>query len=362
MFLVLGALVVGGLAITVYANPSLIVNEEKTPAVTHLKTAGTSVMSVMIENQWKALYRQQKGVQVDYESTGSSAGIQKMIQKGVSVAFTHAPISPEQQRKAKEAGGEVIQVPIVVCSVVAIYHVKELKGKKPLNVTGEVLANIFLGKIQNWNHPDLKAINPELASVLPSTPIKVIHRKDSSGTTQIFTDYLFKSSPSWKEKFPNGGASDVNWPVGVGAERNMNLAVQVSQTDGAIGYVDFLYSHIEELEFDHAAVENADKSAFLRPNMESMAEAAKAAVPGLRPDLSLDVANKPGAKSYPISGVIYAICYRNLPDPTRTDVVDFLHWATHEGQKYTEKMSYTAIPSELSGRIEQQLNLIKPAP
>lgn len=356
----LGILAVGALALVVYAFPGLILSEEKRPTFTHLKTGGTSVMSVMIENRWKLAFRKLKSVQIDYESTGSTTGVDKMIQKQFAIAFTHAPISDEQQSKAKAAGSEAIQVPIVICSVVPIYNVKELKGKT-INLTGDVLANIFLGTIKKWDDPALKAINPELASLLPPTPIKVVHRQDSSGTTLIFTDYLSKASAGWKEKFPHG-APEVTWPVGAGANRNMNLAIHVAHTEGAIGYVDFLYTHVRELEIDYGAVQNGDKTAFLRPNQESMSSAAQAAVHEVQPDLSLDVANKPGAKSYPISGVIYAVCNRNLPEATRANVADFLQWATHEGQQYTEQMSYTAIPTDLIGRIEQQLKLINAAP
>ncbi len=177
----IGILAVGSLAVGVYAFPSILVKEEKRPSYVHLKTGGTSVMSVMVQNRWKAIYLKDKNIQLDYESTGSTAGMDQMIQKKLSIAFTHAPVSSDQREKAKSCGGEIVQIPIVLCSVVPIYNVAQLKGKRPVNFTGEVLANIFLGNIRTWDHPDIKAINKELD--LPSTPITVVHREDSSGTT-----------------------------------------------------------------------------------------------------------------------------------------------------------------------------------
>jgi phosphate transport system substrate-binding protein len=348
--------VIGGLlAAAVYASPRFLIKEEPTPSFTNLKTGGTSVVSVLVENRWRPLYLKEKNIKIDYESTGSTAGVDQMMQKQLAIAFTHAPMTPEQRNKAKEAGGEVIHVPIVLCSVVPVYNISQLKGKKPINFTGEVLGKIFLGTIRTWNDPELKAINRDLD--LPATPITVVHREDSSGTTLIFTDYLSKACPQWKEKFPRG-AAEIAWPVGIGAKRNLNLAIEVANKDGAIGYVDLLYTHFRELELEYGAIQNADKSAFLRADRENMTAAAQASLADVHDDLTFDPANRPGSKSYPISGVIYAICYRKQPDASRSLVVDFLHWATHEGQEFAEKMSYAPLPPELIGRVDQRLKLI----
>jgi phosphate transport system substrate-binding protein len=317
-------------------------------------------MAVMMQNRWKAQYLKKKNIQVDYDSTGTTVGVDKMIEKQLAIAFTHAPISSEKQSKARSVGGEVVQVPIVICGVVPIYNLPELKGKKPVNFTGEVLANIFLGNIKTWDHQDLKAINTDLT--LPPTPITVVHREDSSGTTLIFTDYLSKASAKWRDKFPRGD-SKIEWPVGVGAERNMNLSIQVSETKGAIGYVDLLYTHLNKgLEFEYGAVQNHDKTTFLRADADNMTAAAREAISGMQGELMLEIADKPGPKSYPISGVIYAICYRNQSAEAREMVFDFLHWATHEGQEFTEKMNYAPLPAELIPQVDKQLKLHESTP
>lgn len=355
IFLVLGVVLAAG----VYASPKFLIQEEKPAPVTHLKTSGTSVVAVMVENSWRSKYLKDKNILVDYESTGSNKGVEKMIQKETSIAFTHAPISDEQRKQALAAGGELVQVPILICAVTPIYNVKELRGKKPVNFTADVLAKIFLGAIKTWNAPEIQAINPPDLG-LPPTPITVVHRQDSSGTTLIFSDYLAKASPVWNGTFSKG-ASEIKWPVGVGAERNLNLAIQVSQKDGAIGYVDFLYTHFPELKqiIEYGAIQDGSKNSFLRPDKDTMTAAAQAALtPTIPEDLVLDVANRPGASAYPISGVIYAICYKNQPEDTRELVADFLHWASHEGQESASKMSYAPLPKELIEKVDQRIKQI----
>lgn len=349
------ALVAGGLAIAVIADPSLIVRPEKSPNYPLLKTGGTSVVSVMVDNQWRSQYEKEKNVRIEYESVGSSKGVEEMIQKQLSIAFTHAPISAEQRNKASLAGGEVVQIPILLCSVAPVYNLSRLKGKKPLNFTGEVLGKIFLGTIKNWNDSELKAINTDVE--LPATPITVVHRAESSGTTLIFTDYLSKASKQWAQKFPRG-ASEITWPAGKGVERNMNLATEVSRTEGAIGYVDLLYTRFQDFELESGAIQNADGTAFIRPTSETMAAAGDVALPEVKDDLVLNVLNKPGAKSYPITGVIYAMCYQVQPESTRSLVVDFMLWASREGQKSVAKMSYAPLPGGLIDRVDQKLKSI----
>ncbi len=359
--LIVTLLLVGGvLAAGVFAAPRFFIDTPPPPSHPVLKTGGTSVVSVMVENRWRAKYLAQKGVRIDYASTGSTAGVEQLLNRKYDIAFTHAPAIPEQQNKAKEAGGQLLQVPVLICSVVPVYNLPALKGKPPLNFTGEVLGNIFLGKIKTWNHPDLTAINPNRP--LPPTPITVVHRQESSGTTLLFTEYLSKASPSWREKFPRGGSSDPAWPAGEGAKRNLDLAVRVSQVDGAIGYVDLLYTHFRELETEYGAVQNEDKTAFLRPDRDTMTAAAEAALPDVREDLSLDVADRRGPKAYPISGVVYAVFFKSQPEATRARVYDFLHWATHEGQALTGEMSYAPLPGRLVDLAEQKLKTIVSTP
>jgi phosphate transport system substrate-binding protein len=348
------------LGLLIYHAPSYLIKEEPQQTYPRLRLGGTSTAFVVVENLWKVPYRDKKGVELSYESTGSTTGTTRLLDGTYAIAFTHGPLSQEQRQKALKKG-EVIHFPVLLCGVAPIYNVKELKGKTPLQLTGELLADIFLGKVQEWNHPDLKALNPGVE--LPATKITVVHRQDSSGTTHIFADYLSMVSEAWREKM-GPPASVLKWPTGIAAPRNLGVAHQVYQTEGAIGYVDRTFTAFEEgvFELDYAAVQNKDNSAFVRPEPANMAAAAAASIQaGLPEDLSqLHLANQPGKDAYPISGVIYAVCYQIQPADTRQRLVDFLRFATHVGQP-AENRSYAPLPPELVTRIDKKLDEIKAA-
>jgi phosphate transport system substrate-binding protein len=313
----------------------------------------------MIENRWRNAYRKEKGVEIDYVSLGSTAGITRMIDKDLAIAFTHAAIAAEQKAKAASKGGEVLQIPIVLCAAVPIYNLKELHGNAPLQFTGDVLADIFLGKIAKWNDPALKKLNADVD--LPDKKIIVVHREDSSGTTFIFSDYLAGASDAWREKI-GPGSSEIKWPVGEGKPRNPGVAYYVMDTDGAIGYVDLVFALLPDVQFQHGAVQNKDKTAFIHAAPEKMTAALKG-VPARNPqDLTLNLTNQPGKDAYPISGVIYAVCYRVQPASDKQKVVDFLHWVTHEGQRFAADLSYAPLTPELAERADQEINSIQAAP
>ena len=347
------------LALLVWYSPHFFIKEEPPPGYPHLKMAGTSVVFVLVENRWRAKYREAKGVVLDYESTGSTTGATRMIDNACALAFTHAPLSDEQRQKARAKGGEVVHIPLLLCGVAPVYNLKERKGKPPLQLTGEVLADIFLGKITEWNDPALKAVNPGVD--LPATKITVVHREDPSGTTLLFTEYLAEVSAAWREQVGRP-ASVVKWPAGVGAPRNVGVATQVDKTEGAIGYVDRLFTSYEDMKLDYAAVQNKDKTAFVRAEPDNMTAAVRGILAEIPEDLSFNVANKPGKDAYPICGVVYAVCFQALPEAERGRVVDFLRWATHEGQPLAAKMDYAALPPELVERVDRRLEAIKAAP
>jgi phosphate transport system substrate-binding protein len=349
----IAALVVVG----IYIAPRYFIDEQRPKEYPRLQLGGTSTIFVIVENRWKGKYRDEKGVEVGYESTGSTTGVSRLIDGTYAIAFTHGPLSPEQRDKAREKGGDVVHVPILLCGVAPIYNVKELKGKPPLKLSGKALADIFLGNIKTWDDPALKLLNPGVE--LPPTKITVVHREDSSGTTQIFTEYLDAvSAGAWREK-AGAPASEAKWPVGVAAPRNLGVATRVSQTEGAIGYVDRMFTSYNEMALDYAAIENKDKTAYVRAEPENMTAAATAILADIPDDLGFHLTNRPGKEAYPISGVIYAVCYQKQPDEKRKQVIDFLHWATHEGQPHAAKMTFAPLPPELVKRIDQKLETIK---
>ena len=197
-----------------------------------------------------------------------------MLDKTYTIAFTHAPgVGRTPGKGAGRTACEVVHIPLLLCGVVPAYHIAELKVKaRRLNFTGEILADIFLGKIEQWNDPALKAINPGVD--LPAKKITVVHREDSSGTTQLFTEYLAAASPAWREQV-GPAAAEVKWPLGIAAGRNQGVAAKIDEIDGAIGYVDRLYASFQDIKLDYGAVQNKDKSAFVRAEPANLTAAVR---------------------------------------------------------------------------------------
>jgi phosphate transport system substrate-binding protein len=345
------------LAGIVYYSPSYFIQEDRASTPVHLKAGGTSVVYIIMENRWKTAYRKEKGIEVDYDSTGSTSGIKQMIDKNYAIGFTHAPLTDEQKKEAQAKGGEVVHIPVVICAVVPVYNVQELKDKPPLKFTGEVLADIFLGKIDRWNDPALKKLNDGVE--LPDTKIAVIHRKDSSGTTFLFTDYLAGASEAWQKEMGPAN-SEVKWPVGVAMPRNEGVAAEVRKTDGSIGYVDLLHTlSFDQGDLQHGAVQNKDKTTFIHADTENLKAAAQGLTADMGEDLTFKLTNRPGKDAFPICGVIWAVCYQHQPASNQQLVGDFLRWIIHDGQQFAERTSYAPLPPDLVERADQKLQSIK---
>jgi phosphate transport system substrate-binding protein len=334
------------------------IKQDATPNYTVLKTGGTSNVDIILENRWRTAYRKGKSVDPQYESTGSTQGLKKMIDREYAIAFTHAPMPDDLRKQAREKGGDVVHIPVVLCAVVPLYNVKELNAKSPLKFTGEVLGDIFLGKITHWDDPAIKLLNDELKDVLPHTKIVVVHRADSSGTTFIFTDYLVGASKAWKEKHKTA-QNVVAWgDVGVGKERNTGVTKHVQETEGAIGYVDLL--HAIDAGLPYGAVQNAQGTTFVHATAANMTAAAKAlSDTDISDDLTFTLTNRTGADAYPICSAIWAVCYQKQSADDQKLVSEFLTWVTHEGQQFAATTSYAPLPDEIVRRAEARLKLIK---
>jgi phosphate ABC transporter phosphate-binding protein len=341
----------GILGLLIYNAPAYFGPTEKEASAEQLVTGGTSSAAMLMEN-WKIVYRKDKGIEVDYDSTGSTNGVNKMIEGKYSIGFTHAPLTDQQKKKAENRSGRVIHLPVALCAVVPIYNLKELKGKPPLNFSGEVLGDIYQGKITMWNDPAIQKLNEGVE--LPKKKIAVGHRKDSSGTTFTFTEYLYGTSEAWKKELGEP-KSEIKWPVGEGVERSVGLVNYVWRTDGAIGYVDLVHA-LNILPY--GAVQNKDKTAFIHASDANITAATKEALSKMPEDLVFKLVNQPGKDAYPICGVVWAVCYENQPAANQKKVVDFLTWATHEGQKLAKNLSYAALPEGLVKREDDKLKLI----
>jgi phosphate transport system substrate-binding protein len=311
-------------------------------------TGSTLIFPVM--EKWVSQYQQAKGVKVTYESVGSHAGVQRLSPGVFDFACTDVPLTDDQIDKARHEGGDVVQVPLVLGAVVPAYNLEEIK--EPLTFSGPVLADIYLGKIHKWNEKVIQDLNPNVT--LPDKDIAVFHRKDGSGTTYIWTDYLARVSPEWKKTV--GAGTSVSWQVGEGASSNKELAESMKKKAGSIGYLPLTYALDAQIPF--GLVQNKEGTA-VKPSMESVTAAAKAILPEIGEDLRFSLANAPGKDSYPISGATWAVVFAHQSGASGQTLADFLRWATHDGQEAAKSLKYAPLPSELAERVEKKLTAIQ---
>ena len=310
---------------------------------------GGSTLVYPIMQKWIEAYRQRKGVEVDYASTGSGKGITGMIDKSFDFGCTDAPLSDSDLQHADGIGGTVVSIPLVMGAVAPIYNLPEVSY--PIRFTGAVLADIFLGKIQKWNDPALVALNPPLA--LPDKPIAVVHRLDSSGTTYVWTDYLSKVSPAWKESL--GAAKVVNWPVGVAANGNEGVAGMVKQVPGSLGYAQLSYGIQDVVQY--GVVQNAAGD-FVAPQPAAITVAATDGLASIPADLRFSITDVSGKGAYPISGVTWAVVYVKQPPDKGQAIADFLHWVLHDGQQYAIPLYYAPLSPALIDRADEKVKQI----
>jgi phosphate transport system substrate-binding protein len=284
-----------------------------------------------IYSKWFAEYnRLHPEIRINYQSIGSGGGIRQITNGTVFFGASDGPMTDEQ---LKAAPGAIRHFPTVLGGVVPIYNVP---GIGDLEFTGPVLADIYLGTIRKWNDPAIATLNPGVK--LPATDITVVHRSDGSGTTYIWVDFLSKVAPAFKTRVGVGTA--VNWPAGVGAKGNEGVAGLVSQTPGAIGYVELIYALQTKMRY--GAVQNASGK-FVRASVASVTAAAASAT--MPDDFRVSITNAPGADAYPIASFTWMLLYEQPKDLASSRVmVDFLKWALTDGQQYCEALGYAPLP------------------
>jgi phosphate transport system substrate-binding protein len=314
-----------------------------------LSGSGSSFVKPMID-KWARTYEQEKKVRVDYIAVGSGNGVKQLLEKATDFACSDAPLTDEQLAAAKKGNSEVVHIPLVMGGVVPAYNVKGVD--KPIRFSGRVLADICLGKIKRWNDADLKEINPGLD--LPDLEITVVHRSDPSGTTAIWTDFLTKTSPAWKDKVGTGTL--VKWPTGGDAKGNDGVANLIDKTPGAVGYVELVFALQKKMKF--GAVKNREGN-YVLASLEGVTAAAEAGLKDIPDDLRFWLTNAPGKESYPICGTTWAVVHVRQPEDKAKAVADFLRWATHDGQEYATDLYYARLPKGLVEQLDKKLALIK---
>jgi phosphate transport system substrate-binding protein len=280
-----------------------------------------------------AEYDAAKGVKVNYQSIGSGGGILQLTNKTVDFGGSDAPLNEEQ---AKKIGVPVLHIPMASGAVVISYNVPGVATG--LKLSGKDLADIYLGKITNWNSPLIADANPGVK--LPDMPIVVVHRSDGSGTSFIFTDYLTKVNEEWAKKV--GKASAVNWPAGLGGKGNAGVEGLVKQTPGAIGYVELAYAVQNKMPY--AAIQNKSGK-YITPTLASTTLSSNVTLP---PDSKVSLTNTDNPKGYPITSFTWALIYKEQKYNDRSAarakmLLDLLWYNIHEGQKYCEPLNYAPL-------------------
>lgn len=306
--------------------------------------AGSSV-PLPLYHKWADLYNQNnKTVQLQYVPMGNVEGLAQ-IARGVSdFGAGEVPLSAEDRR-----AGNLSELPVVMIGIVPIYN---LPGNPQLRLTGDVLAGVYLGHIRNWNDPAIVKLNPGVS--LPNMPINVIYRPGGKGSNYVFTEFLSKTSPKFRDQI--GRSPSPKWPVGQPAERSSDMADKVKSTPGALGYVELQYA--DDNQIAHASVLNP-AGKFVRATAETITAACAAVESPGWDKMASSLTNAPGADSYPISSFTW-VYVRPARDPRRTvAMVEFLNWAYSEGQEVAVQEGYSRLPKQFVVKILAKINTMQ---
>jgi len=298
-------------------------------------------------SKWASEYNKATGVRINYQSVGSGAGLRQIEAKTVDFGASDAPLTD-----AVLAQKGLIQFPTVIGGVVPVVNIKGIAPGQ-LKLNGQLLGDIYLGKITRWTDPAIKALNPTLA--LPDEVIAPVRRADGSGTTFIFTNYLSKVNPEWKTKVGEGTA--VNWPLGAGGKGNEGVAAFVGRLPNSIGYVE--YSYVKQNKMTFAQVRNA-AGTFVSPDDTAFKAAAVGA--DWTKSFFQILTEQPGKDAWPITGATFILMQKVQDKPAQATVVlKFLEWAYKNGDKMAEELDYVPMPANVKAVIEKSWAEIKDA-
>ena len=294
-----------------------------------------------VYSKWADAYKKETGDSLNYQSIGSGGGIKQIQSKTVTFGASDMPLTAEQLEK-----DGMIQFPTVMGGVVPVVN---LDGIKPgeLVIDSNTLADIYLGKITKWNDPALAKLNP--SAKLPNQAIAVAYRSDGSGTTFVFTEYLSKVNPEWKTKV--GTNTSVQWPVGIGGKGNEGVAGTVTNTKGAIGYVE--YAYVKQNKMNYMRMINRDGKA-VEPGSKAVQAAAAGADWAGTPGMAVIITNAPGELSWPMASATFIIMYKQPQDPAASAAaLKFFDWAYSKGDAMAEELDYVPMPDNVVGLIKK---------
>jgi len=300
-------------------------------AQTQLNGAGATFPYPIYSKWFNEYHNLHSDIQINYQSIGSGGGIRQVTAGTVDFGASDGPMTDEQLAQSKV---KLLHVPTVLGAVVPAYNIPGVSGE--VKFTPDILAGIFLGKITNWSDASIAKVNPDIK--FPSQAITVAHRSDGSGTTYIWTDYLSKISPDWRDTVGKG--TSVKWPVGVGGKGNEGVAGLIRQLPGSIGYIELIYALQNKINY--GSVRNSSGQ-FIKASLESTtAAAAGVKVPA---DFRVSITNSPAKTAYPIASFTWLLIPTNPTDQNKGKILkDFLFWMLDQGQSMTEALSYAPLP------------------
>ena len=314
---------------------------------TTLNGAGATFPYPMYSKWFSEYHKLHPDVEINYQSIGSGGGIRQVLAQTVDFGASDGPMTDEQLSQAKV---KILHIPTVLGAVVPAYNVPGVTAA--LRFSPAVMAGICLGKITSWNDPLIAKDNPGVK--LPGSSIIVVHRSDGSGTNYIFTDYLSKISPEWKETVGKG--TSVKWPVGLGAKGNEGVAGMIRQMEGGFGYIELIYAvqnNIAYGELKNAAGE------WVKASLQG-ATAAAASVKNMPADFRVSITNAPGKEAYPISSFTWLLIPTQAKDAARGKIlVDFLDWMLDNGEKMTAQLDYAPLPDNVAAKVKDTIKQVR---
>ena len=318
-----------------------------TASAQSLNGAGATFPNPIYQKWFTQYSTAHSGVQINYQSLGSGAGIRQVTAGTVDFGASDGPMTNEQLSQSPR---KILHIPTVLGAVVPAYNIPGVKQE--LKFTPELLAGIFLGKIGNWSDPAIAKVNPGVK--LPNQSIVVVHRSDGSGTTYIFTDYLSKVSSEWNSSVGKG--TSVKWPVGLGGKGNEGVAGSVRQIEGAIGYVELIYAVQNNISF--GVVRNKSGN-FVKATLESTTAAASAAAAKMPADYRVSITDPDGKNAYPIASFTWLLIPQQSKDANKGKVLhEFLQWMLKDGQSQVSSLSYAPLPKEVVQQLQSTINTI----
>jgi phosphate transport system substrate-binding protein len=303
-------------------------------------TGAGATFPAPIYAKWADAYNKSTGVRINYQSVGSGAGIKQIKSKTVDFGASDMPLTDEELAK-----DGLVQFPTVIGGVVPVVNIQGISPGQ-IKITGEVLGDIYLGKITKWNDAALTALNPGVP--LPDAAIAVVRRADGSGTSFIFTNYLSKVNPEWKSKVGEGTA--VNWPTGAGGKGNEGVSAFVQRLPNSIGYVEYAYA--KQNKMSYLQLRNKDGS-FVKPDDDAFKAAAAGA--DWNKSFYQILTDQPGKGSWPITGATYILMYKTQDKPASgSNTLKFFDWAYLSGDKMADDLDYVPLPDSVKNLVRKQ--------